>query len=110
MRSSQELDQKQEVPETILDQLKQSKIHSLPFFAYTGIKAYNLEGNDTLYLKSIPRNKGGITGVQITYDYGSDTYKLWTFTKNQRVVKRGEYPEVYFDQLAEIIAREMKVY
>lgn len=100
----------QEVPEIILDQLKQSRIHGFPFFAYTGIKEFNLEGEDTLYLKKIPTNPNKITGVQVVYNKGADTYKLYTFQKNQRVIAKGEYPEIYVDQLARIITKELGVY
>lgn len=99
----------QEIPETILDQLMHSKINGMPFFPYTGIKAYNLEGNDTLFLKSIPRNPKAITNIQITYDAGRDSYKLYFFKKNQRTIPDTKYDDIYFDQLAGIIARDMGV-
>lgn len=99
----------QEIPEIILDQLKQSKVNGFPFFAYTGINDYNLEGNEILYLKNLPKNPNEITSVQITYDSGMDVYKLATFQKNQRTIPKQEYPEIYFDQLAEIIVKEMGV-
>ena len=101
--------QNQVVPETILEQLRMSRVHGFSFFSYTGIKAYNLEGEDTLYLKEIPRNPKGITGIQIVYDYGWDSYKMAFFKSNQRTIPTKEFKDIYFDQLAEIIVNEMGV-
>jgi len=98
-----------EIPLTILDQLKQTKVNGFPFFAYTGINEYNLEGEDTLYLKNVPNNPSHITSVQVVYDYGMDVYKLYTFQNNQRTVPFTEYPEVYFDELGQKIANDMGV-
>jgi len=98
-----------EIPEIILDQLIQSKVNGFPFFAYTGIKQYNLEGEDTLYLKNVPSNPNHITSIQVVYDFGMDVYKLYTFQKNQRDVPFTKYAEVYFDELAQKIAKDMGV-
>ena len=111
MSTTQTEQQTQEIPETILDQLMQSKIHRFPFFAYTGIKGFVMMGNEALKLKDIPRNPNKITGIDIYYDAGHDAYNVYfekgVFPKNYRF--KG-YSEVYFDQLAECITKEMGVY
>lgn len=98
-----------EVQETILNQLKASKVNGFPFFAYTGIKSFTMEGEDTLMLKNIPSNPNGITNVVIVYDYGRDSYRVHTFKKNQRTIPSNSYEDIYFDALSSIIVDEMGV-
>ena len=102
--------EKQEIPKTILEQLKQSRVGGFPFFNYTGINDYVLVGNEAVMLKNIPKNPNKITGVDIYYDRGRDAYNIYfekgIFPRNQRV--KG-YKEVYVDQMAEIIVKEMGV-
>lgn len=99
----------QEIPETILEQLKQSRVNGFPFFAYTGIKGFVLMGNDSLMLKNIPRNPNKITNVTVAYDAGQDLYNVYLFQKNQATIPHKQYDGIFCDQLAEIIARDMGV-
>jgi hypothetical protein len=100
----------QEIPETILEQLKHSRVNGFPFFNYTGINDYVMLGNEAVMLKNIPRNPNKISGVQVSYDHGSDTYNVYfetgKFPRNKRT--KG-YSDVYVDQLADLISSEMGV-
>jgi hypothetical protein len=99
-----------QIPQTILDQLGASKVNGFPFFKLTGIKGFVLEGNDTLQLREIPKNPKDVSIVRIRYDEGQDLYNInfqtGQFPRNQPFKDVGG---VFFDQMAEIIAREMGV-
>lgn len=103
-------DNTQEIPETILEQLKQSKVNGFPFFKYTGINDYVMLGNESVRFNDIPKNPKKISNVQVSYDYGSDTYNVYfetgKFPKNKRI--KG-YSDVYVDQLSDLISSEMGV-
>ena len=96
--------EEQEIPEEILRQLEVSKINGFPFFSYTGIKEYLMYGNEELWLKKIPKNPKGIEVVKVIYDL-TDTYKVIF----QGKTKRYGFSDVYVDQLADLIVREMGV-
>lgn len=95
-----------EIQETILVQLKASKVNGFPFFAYTGIRNFVMMGETELKL-SVPKNPSGLKSVLVVYDYGTDTYTVIPQLDANFPVKRVE--EVYCDMLAETIAREMGV-
>lgn len=99
-----------QIPQTILDQLGASKVNGFPFFKFTGIKGFVLEGNDTLQLKNIPKNPNDISIIRVRYDEGQDLYNI-NFQKGQfpRNMPFKDVGGVFFDQMAEIIAREMGV-
>ena len=99
-----------EIPQIILDQLNESRVNGFPFFKYTGIKGFVMIGNEQLMLKQIPKNPNHISSITIAYNDGEDLYDL--------LLQKGKFPRnlpvkrvtgVFFDQLAEIIAREMGV-
>ena len=98
--SKQEL----EVAETILDQLKQSKVNGFPFFAYTGIKKFVLL-EDGLLLR-LPKNPKHYEKVEIFYDYGQDLYDV-SFYKLSVPIE--SVKGVFFDQLAHLIVEKMGV-
>ena len=103
-----------EVQEIILDQLKQSKIHGFPFFAYTGIKSFvmagdNNDGNPQLKL-DCPKNPNQITHLWITYIRGLDVYAVSFHRDNNNFDTPAQHGEVYCDQLAEIITEQMGVW
>lgn len=99
-----------QIPQTALTQLEQSKVNGFPFFKFTGIKGFLLLGNDTLQLKDIPRNPNGITRVSIIFDKGQDLYNLLFFKKRNKImIPSKRIDGIFFDQMAEIIAREMGV-
>lgn len=93
-----------EVAETILEQLKQSKVNGFPFFAYTGINDFVML-EDELMLKA-RKNAKGYESVSVVYDYGQDLYNI-VFRKCSVPLKTIE--GVFFDQMAEIIARELGI-
>lgn len=97
------------VQDTIIEQLRQSRVNGFPFFNYTGIQDFTMEGEDTLMFKNIPRNPNGITNVVIVYDFGQDLYRLHTFQKDQRTIPKNSYDGVFFDQMADLIVEEMGV-
>jgi hypothetical protein len=99
-----------QIPQTALNQLLASKVNGFPFFKFTGIKGFLLEGNDTLTLKDIPRNPNRIKRVKVVFDQGQDLYNLVFFKEKNNIsfVSKRENG-VFFDQMAEIIAREMGV-
>lgn len=97
------------VQETILEQLKISKIHGFPFFAYTGIKSFVVIGDETLSLVKIPKNPNWITEISIFYDYDRDTY-IVSFFEDHKEETNKEFQDIYCDGLSEVIAREMGVY
>jgi len=99
-----------EIPQIILDQLKNSKVHGFPFFAYTGIKGFTMVGNESLMLVKIPRNPKSVTNITISYDETQDLYNLYLFRKHQSTIPQAEYQGLFFDQLVEIITKSMGVY
>lgn len=99
----------QEIPTIILDQLKSSKINGFPFFAYTGIKDFVMEGEDTLSLTKIPKNPKNVTRVSVVYDYGTDTYNVYIMENNAGMIGTEPKTDIYVDQLADTIAQGMGV-
>ena len=67
-------------------------------------------GNESVRFNDIPKNPKKISNVQVSYDYGSDTYNVYfetgKFPKNKRI--KG-YSDVYVDQLSDLISSEMGV-
>lgn len=97
-----------EIQETILEQLKASRVNGFPFFAYTGIKRFVMAGETELKL-DMPKNPKGLSHVWIKYNFGTDAYDL-SFCKNGfNFPTVANAQEVYCDMLAEVIAREMGV-
>lgn len=97
-----------EIQETILEQLKQSKVNGFPFFAYTGINDYVMGGDTELKL-DFPKNPNKLTHVWINYNYGTDAYDLTFCRNNINLDIAAKHTEIYFDQLAEVIVFEMGV-
>ncbi len=97
------------IQDTIVDQLRASKVNGFPFFAYTGIKDFVMEGEDTIMFKKIPRNPSHITNVVIIYDFGRDSYRIHLFQKHQRTIPYASFEDIYFDQMAHLIAEKMGV-
>lgn len=95
-----------EIQETILAQLKASKVNGFPFFAYTGIKNFVMMGETELKL-IVPKNPAGLKSVLVVYDYGSDTYRVIPQLDANFPVKT--ITDVYCDVLAECIVQEMGV-
>ncbi len=96
-----------EIPEMILDKLNQTQYHGFPLFHYTGIKFFDMEDGDTLYLKSLPENPNHLTSIKITFDVKSNHYTLTAYKKNQRKTPHSKHLKVSFYQLADIIVKEM---
>ena len=92
----------------IFEQLKASKIHGFPFFAYTGIKVSEFS-DESLYLK-LPKNPSEFKSILVTYDIGSDTYIVSFYTDDVPLKSKDRHEDIYFDQLAELIVRETGVY
>lgn len=103
MNNKQDLDNDFEIPRIIFDQLKASRVNGFPFFAYMGIKKYVMIDN-TLMLH-LPWNKKKYEVVDIIYDVGADLYKIQFRAGLPLKIIDG----VFFDQMAEIIAREVGV-
>ena len=95
------------VQDTIIEQLKASRVNGFPFFAYTGIRDFVMMGETELKL-SCPRNPGHVKYFVVAYIRGSDTYRL-SFYKKGDFVPFSIVDDVYFDQLSDLIVREMKV-
>jgi len=104
------------VQETILEQLRASKVNGFPFLAYTGIRNYvmagdNPAGNPQLKL-DCPSNPRKVTHIWITYLRGDDLYELAFCRDNNNfnlTHEEGAYHGIFSDQMAEIIAEEMGV-
>lgn len=100
----------QEITQTILDQLKASRINGLPFFAYTGIKGISRINENTLALLKIPRNPGKIKLIIIKYIPARDTYNLLFFNKLQLTDHPiFNFDDIYFDMLSDIISDKMGI-
>lgn len=91
----------------IFNQLKASRVNGFPFFAYTGIKA-SIFSEESLYLK-LPKNPSKFKSILVTYDLGSDTYIVSFYTHDDPLKSEDRHTDIYFDQLAELIVREMGV-
>jgi len=107
LRYSMSEQQNIQVANEILSQLKQSKVNGFPFLMYSGAKDF-VAGENALLFK-IP-NKKLISAVKIVLDVGMDEYNLEFYKKKgfeMNVAK--EIKGIYFDQLAEIIARELNI-
>jgi hypothetical protein len=86
-----------------LDTLNQSKVNGFPFFSYVGQpKQLISDGKGGIILYGMKRNPNSIRRVDIKYDEGRDTYTV-SFMSNRNKPK-GEYNDVYFDQLGGLIA------
>ena len=95
-----------QIPQHMLDELLQSKVRGFPFFSYTGINDYLLMGNDSLMLKPIPPNKGGITAILINYNKGEDGFNIVFYKGNDPVETTGT---LYVGSLADTIVQKMGV-
>jgi hypothetical protein len=86
-----------------LDTLNQSKVNGFPFFSYVGKpKQVISDGKGGIILYGMKRNPNSIRRVDVKYDEGRDTYTV-SFMSNRNKPK-GEYNDVYFDQLGGLIA------
>ena len=86
-----------------LDTLNQSKVNGFPFFSYVGQpKQVISDGKGGIILYGMKRNPNSIRRVDVKYDEGRDTYSV-SFMSNRNKPK-GEYNDVYFDQLSGLIA------
>ena len=86
-----------------LDTLNQSKVNGFPFFSYVGQpKQVISDGKGGIILYGMKRNPNSIRRVDVKYDEGRDTYTV-SFMSNRNKPK-GEYNDVYFDQLSGLIA------
>lgn len=99
--------QTDEVAQEIFRQLNASRVNGFPFFAYTGIKA-SVFANNALYLK-LPKNPSAFKSILISYDYGSDTYKVSFYTHEDPLKVGDTHTDVYADALADLIVSEMKI-
>ena len=95
-----------QIPQHMLDELLQSKVRGFPFFSYTGINDYLLMGNDSLMLKPIPPNKGGITAILINYNKGEDGFNIVFYKGNDPVETTGT---LYVGSLADTIIQKMGI-
>ena len=105
---TQQIDE-HEIPQIILDQLFESKVHGFEFFKYTGIKGFLMMGNDTLVLKDIPCNPNKIERVSIFYDKARDSYNI-NATKKDAIVPSSTADDIHTGEMAEIITRMMGTY
>lgn len=105
MKQSQS--QNDQVAQEIFRQLKVSRVNGFPFFAYTGIKA-SIFGDNALYLK-MPKNPSAFKSALISYDYGSDTYKVSFYTHEDPCKGEDIHTDVYADSMVDLIISEMKI-
>ena len=97
-----------EIQETILEQLKATKVNGFPFFAYTGIEHFVMAGENELKL-DMPKNPNKLSHVWINYNYGTDAYDLTFCRNNNNMDQALNLKEIYCDQLGEVIVNAMGV-
>ena len=91
------------VAKEIFRQLQASKVNGFPFFAYTGIKSIEKTQNGlTLHF---PKNPSKFCRVDITLN-DMDTYDLKFINPKKSAY---EVDDLYWDQLAQVIAMNMGV-
>lgn len=93
-----------QVAQTIFEQLKASKVHGFPFFAYTGLKP-QIVSETELNLKA-PRNPKHVKNILVQYHY--DTYTVLFDTGKGKPLDT--YNDIYADQLSDIIVSKMGVF
>ena len=89
----------------LLGQLRASRVHGFPFFAYTGIRP--AVKSDNMLTMKVPSNPKKISVVAVKYDKGTDTYMVF-FYRQTFVVH--ETSDVYVGELAETIAKGVGVF
>lgn len=95
------------VANEIMSLLKQSKVGGFPFFMYSGAKEF-VGGKDFLQLK-IP-NRKRIAKIRIVLDEGRDLYNLEFYKKKGFEMKKANSIDgIFFDQVVEIILRELNI-
>ena len=102
-QSSRDKEFYDESTQNTLDTLNQSKVNGFPFFSYVGQPEKVIsDGKGGIILYGMKRNPNSIRRVDVKYDEGRDTYTV-SFMSNRNKPK-GEYNDVYFDQLGGLIA------
>lgn len=90
------------ITQNTMETLQQSTVNGFPFFAYIGQPQQIFkDGKGGVVLYGMKRNPNSVRKVDIMYDEGADTYSV-RFVSNRGKVK-GEYSDIYFDQLSNII-------
>lgn len=95
----------QQDTKTTIEQLNLSRIHGINFFNYTGIKKILTTSEGDLILK-LPSDNKKYNTVIIKLSV-SDTYTLEFYKKFDL---KNTMKDIYVDQLAESITREIGVY
>ena len=102
-QSSRDKEFYDESTQNTLDTLNQSKVNGFPFFSYVGQPEKIIsDGKGGIILYGMKRNPNSIRRIDVKYDEGRDTYTV-SFMSNRNKPK-GEYNDVYFDQLGGLIA------
>ena len=99
--------QNTEVAEEIFRQLKASKVHGFPFFAYTGIKA-RIFSEESLYLK-LPQNPSPYKSILVQYDYCQDLYKVQFYTHDEPLKEKDIHRDIFVDELVDLIITKIGV-
>lgn len=96
------------VAEEIMSLLKMSKVNGFPFFMYSG--AHEFVGGDNFLQFRIP-NRKRIAKIRIVLDEAQDLYNLEFYKKKGsfEMKKSKSIDGIFFDQVAEIIVRELGI-
>ena len=90
------------ITQNTMETLQQSTVNGFPFFAYIGRPQQIFkDGKGGVVLYGMKRNPNSVRKVDIMYNEGADTYSV-RFVSNRGKVK-GEYSDIYFEQLSDII-------
>ena len=98
--------QNMQVAETIMSQLKQSKVNGFPFFNYSGAKDF--VGAENFLQFSIP-NKKRVAKIRIVLD-AQDLYNLEFYKKKGfEMIKSKSVDGIFADQMVDIIVKELGI-
>ncbi|KKM94108.1 hypothetical protein LCGC14_1201590 [marine sediment metagenome] len=95
------------VAKEIMSQLKMSKVNGFPFFMYSGAREF--VGGDKFLQFRIP-NRKRIAKIRVVLDEARDLYNLEFYKKKGFEMKKSKSIDgIFFDQMAEIIVRELGI-
>ena len=93
----------EKIVDDTMNAIDTTKINGFPFWKYVGVPDKILEdGKGGIVMYGMKKNPNSIRRVDVKYDEGRDTYTV-SFMSNRNKPK-GEYNDVYFDQLGGLIA------
>ena len=96
-----------QVAETIMSQLKQSKVNGFPFFNYSGAKDF--VGAENFLQFSIP-NKKRIAKIRIVIDEAQDLYNLEFYKKKGfEMILSNNIKGIFADQMVELVVKELGI-